>query len=144
MKKAKNIKLVKLVITFGLLAAIFIPVTSTLAAENYYDYAFTIKAYQANTKSGGLYRETTNTSNRWRVSMYESTESSGKDITRFWLSGSDNTKLSPSSDVLEDNGPYYADAYSSASQRTVYLTAENNNYNANSYACYGYWDEETN
>lgn len=68
-----------------------------------------------------------------------SDETGGTTKTRFWIEGSDGTNLSETMDILEDAGWSYKNPYSSANERTVYLTAENNNYNSESYTAIGRW-----
>ena len=67
-----------------------------------------------------------------------------KTLTRYWLEGANGDNVSKSVDISIADGAVYTPAYSSASQRNVYLTAENNNRNGDEYTVSGYWDEETN
>ena len=75
--------------------------------------------------------------------MTYSNEPGGNTITRFWMTEyktkSRATKLV---DVLEGY-EYYNSAYKIANKHDVALTAENNNYNNNTYIAEGYLDEET-
>jgi len=118
--------------------------TSINASNDNWAYSFTIKPNQANSRSDPRYRETTNDKNQWKVRMTASGEGTGT-ITRFWLEIKDGTNVSPSVNVKQAYDTYYyRDAYSNARKTNVYLTAENNNYNNNTYAVSGSWDEEVN
>lgn len=110
--------------------------------DNNVRFDFTIKAYQQNSREEGRYRGTSNVDNKWKVWMQESTEGKGT-YTTFWLEHYNGDNVSPAHSIREADGPCYYSAYSSASRSTVYLTAENNNYNDTSYFVKGVWDEET-
>ncbi len=64
-------------------------------------------------------------------------------ITNYWMENSATTNVTPTVSVTQGKGYYYENAYSSANGTTVYLTAENNNFNGSAYNVSGYWDEET-
>ena len=106
-------------------------------------FNFTIQPHQANTRSGARYRQTTNVNNKWKVNMQSSGEGA-RTVTTYWLENASGTNVSPSLNVKQGNGSYYSAAYSNASKKNVYLTAQNNNYNSSRYRVSGFWDEETN
>jgi hypothetical protein len=114
------------------------------AGNDNINFSFTIKPLGQNTRSSGQYRETTNQYNAWKVNLQNSNEASGNTVTRFWLEGYNKQNVSPSPDVLEGSGAHYYNTYTSASQRTVYLTAQDNDLNLTAtYTASGVWDEET-
>lgn len=113
------------------------------ASNDNISYSFTIKAYQENSRSAPRYRSTSNINNKWKVKMTRTLEGD-KTLTRYWLEGANGDNVSKSVDISIADGAVYTPAYSSASQRNVYLTAENNNRNGDEYTVSGYWDEETN
>lgn len=109
-------------------------------------YKLYVPGYQQNSDhTAGRYRQTTNNDNKWKVnqtSTLEGTGSSGNKTT-YWLEKSGGSNVSSGVTVSSADAPVYTRAYSSASQQTVYLTAENNNYNGDQFYVNGYWDEET-
>ena len=118
----------------------------TKASNDNYAYEFNIQAHYGNTYSPeARYRQTTDTTNKWKVSLENSTEGTGTKMT-FWLA-KDNAKktvVSGTHDVTQGTGAHYYNAKSEASKTDVKLGAENNNDTTNSYTISGYWDEETN
>lgn len=115
----------------------------TFATDDDISYSFSINALKGKTReSKGRYRQTVKTNNPWKVKLSKSGEGSGT-ITNFYLSGYDWSQVSPTVGAQQGNGYYYRNAYSSASQRTVYLTGYNNNYSTSGYTVKGCWDEET-
>ncbi|MGE1164474.1 DUF2712 domain-containing protein [Peribacillus simplex] len=141
MRKIKGKKLIQHALIFGLFATIFIP-SSTFAWPSTGGFAFNIQPNQGNTRSEGAYRSANTTAIPWGVQVDSSNESGDKTYTRFWIEGVDGTNVSESANVLEDSGDKWVNPYSTANQRTVYLTAENNNYNSESFLVTGFWDEE--
>ncbi|MGM0807466.1 MAG: DUF2712 domain-containing protein [Bacillota bacterium] len=132
-------------VKLGLCAAIgvgFLYPSISSAGYNEYGFEFTIKPQQGNSRSEGLYRSTTNRNDAWLVNVNHSGEGY-YDFSTFWLENSGGTNVSPSRLVSEADPNLYTKAYDNASQTTVYLTAENNNYNNTTYGVNGYWDEET-
>lgn len=139
MKKKNTLKFV----ICGILGiSIFFPSTISLAGDEQYGYSFTIKANQANSRTEARYRETTNRKNSWKVNMTNSGEGIGT-ITTYWLEIPSGTNVSRSINVVAKGGNYYTAAYDNASKTDVHLTAQNNNYNNESYGVSGFWDEET-
>lgn len=116
------------------------------ASDDNYGFDMNVKTYQGNVRTGSRYRSTTNTNNSWKVKMTDSWECSDRGdgcITTFWLEVGDGTNVSKSVNKAENQGYTYTQAYSSASKKDVYLTAENNNYSGTTYRIKGVWDEET-
>ncbi len=114
------------------------------ASNDNIGYSFTIKPYFGNTYSDGRYRQTTNTSNPWKVNMTYSGEGAGT-ITTYWLAkfNSSHNVVSGTHNVVQGTGAHYFTANSGAKKTNVCLGAENNNDSPNSYTVSGYWDEET-
>lgn len=116
---------------------------NAFAGNDNVGFSFTIKAWQGNTRvEDGRYRETANPNNSWKVNLTDSGEGT-ETITRFWLENFNQDNVSSAIDAVEGSGAHYKEAYGSASQVTCYLTAENNNWNNETYIAYGFWDEET-
>lgn len=133
----KTLKLVTLATTFCVLMGI--TANATYVCN---DYDGRIKAYHANTRFEFALRSTNQTANPWRVAIRESGEGKGT-ITTFWLEDFYGNNVSADINVKYDGySEYYASPYSTANGIDVYLTAENNNYNAASYNLRGYWSEE--
>lgn len=137
---------IKKLLVAGLSAIAIITVAapaSFAAQNNEYGFSFNIKANQGNTRSVGRSRTT---NHMWMVNA-KTTNESGSVFhvgtkTTFWLENKGGTNVSPSTDVVVGNGAYYQQGYDN-SKTTVYLTAQNNNYNSNTYYVHGVWDEET-
>lgn len=131
----------------GLAAAMIIAMNAStvLAADDDIAYSYTIKANYGNTYSDSRYRQTTNTSNKWKVNMTYSGEGEGT-VTTYWLAlfNENHDVGSATHDVKQGSGAHYYKANSNASQKDVCLAAENNNNSTNTYTVSGYWDEETN
>ena len=118
---------------------------NAFATDDNYSFAFMIKPYHANSRvesSGARYRETTDPKNMWKVGLRKSGEGSGT-ITNFWLEVYDETNVSGDISAKQGTKNYYKAAYETASQKNVYLTAENNGYDSIRYNVSGVWDEET-
>ncbi|MFC6202260.1 DUF2712 domain-containing protein [Lactiplantibacillus nangangensis] len=126
------------ILTFGVIGA-----NTAYASNDNWGFRFGIQSNQANSRSGRRYRETTNVNNKWKVNMQRSGEGA-RTVTTYWLENAKGTNVSPSLHVKQGSGSYYSTAYSDASKKYVYLTAQNNNYNGSHYTVSGYWDEETN
>lgn len=123
--------------------ALLIP-ASIYASDDKWGYAFKIKGYQENTRTGPRFRQTNNTANPWKVALEKSNEGGKGSITTFWLEVKSGKNVSTSVNAKQGHAPYYTSAYSDANHVDVYLTAQNNNYNARFYDVSGHWDEETN
>lgn len=110
------------------------------AADDNISYKFKIYSYNQNGQEAkGRYRQTLRPENPWKVQLKES-----KQITSlFWLEGNNGQNVSPDAIGRRGEKPVYTSAYVSASQRTVYLTAQNNVWESAEYYVSGIWDEET-
>ena len=118
---------------------------SVHASNDKIDYSITVGSYHINgriKKEDARYRQTTNVNNPWKVRLDESSEGNGT-ITTFWLENSNEKNVSKSQDVKQGKGFHYDNPNATANQTTVYLTAQNNNYDAHAYTVSGKWDEET-
>lgn len=122
------------------LMCITIMVPTAYAADDNISYRFKIYSYNKNgQESKGRYRQTLRPENPWKVQLQES-----KKITAlFWLEGDNGENVSPDAVGRRGEKPVYTSAYASASQRTVFLTAENNVWESAEYYVEGIWDEET-
>lgn len=135
-------KITKIAFAAVLAGVISVPITS-FASNDDIDFSFKIYSYHQNGKEAdGRYRQTEDINNPWKVRLDNSGEGKGT-ITRFWLENSSAHNVSVSKDVKQGNGPYYTNPDTGANKRTVWLTAENNNFNGSSYTVSGIWDEET-
>jgi Protein of unknown function (DUF2712) len=143
MKKEAKIKIASLGLALGIAAGVIVPASISYATDDDIGYTFTIQGWQQNTSGTARYRETSDTTNAWKVRVTNSTESGGDTYTRFWLQNRDSgSNVSASMNVMEDKGYYYNNPYSSANKSWVRLTAENNNYNNDVFDVTGHWDEE--
>lgn len=104
-------------------------------------FSFTVPKNQGNGYTPHRYRQTTNIHNQWKVNLAYSGEGVNT-ASRFWLELDNGANVSDSHVVTQGTGNHYYDAKSTASEKNVHLTAENNNYSGNSYKVSGYWDEE--
>ena len=137
-KKAVLVK----AMTMAILSVSFV---GKAATDNNVDFSFKVGAYHENGRvknKDARYRSATNEDNAWKVKMTDSREGSGS-VTKFWIELYDGTNVSDTVSATQGNSEYYKSATSQASKATVYLTAENNNYNGTSYWVSGVWDEET-
>ncbi|MDD3184360.1 MAG: DUF2712 domain-containing protein [Anaerostipes sp.] len=135
----------RLSISILLLIMLMIPASSyVFAADNNFGFSFHIPGGTGSNgqEEKGRYRQTRHTDNPWKLDFNKSGEGAGT-YSDFWLEKSSGKNVSTVRHA-KCNGPvYYTNAYSSASETTVYLTAENNNKNGSAYTVSGYWDEET-
>ncbi|WP_288885195.1 DUF2712 domain-containing protein [uncultured Eubacterium sp.] len=109
------------------------------------DYKGVILKYRNNTTLDSAYRDTNSAVVPFSVRLDESdepTKDGKKTITRFWLEDKNFDNISKTIDVTLKEGFYKTNPYSEANKKTVFLTAENNNYNANMYNIKGKWKEE--
>lgn len=144
MKKSFKRKWGQLGLALGIGVSVFGTSIVSQAADDNNGYTFQIYSYQINTRDANesAYRQTTSVNNPWKVKLTSSSEGANS-ITRFWLERKDETNVSTAIDKLEGDPASYLKPYSSANQTTVYLTAQNNNYNLDQYVASGVWDEET-
>ena len=109
------------------------------------DYKGVIREERSNTTLDYAYRDTNSIADPFRVKLDKSDEpkNNGKNtITRFWLENKSRDNISKTMDVTLNEGYYRQNPYKEANKKRVYLTAENNNYNANVYTIEGQWKEE--
>lgn len=91
--------------------------------------------------SDARYRQTTNTSNPWKVNM-TNIRGDSDGIATYWIArNADHVQVSDAHNVHAGTGAHYYNARSSANQTNVVLAADNNNNVAAD--VWGYWDEET-
>lgn len=140
-----KIKKRKIMLALTVATLMAINASPVFASDDNIGYSYTIKANYGNTYSDSRYRQTTDTSNKWKVQMDYSGEGVGT-ITTYWLALFNQTHdaASAAHDVKQGSGAHYYKAKSNASQKDVCLGAENNNNSTNTYTVSGYWDEETN
>lgn len=125
---------------------VLVALSGTLVASASNDnigFKFRIMTYQMNSNTAGRYRQTTNPDNKWKVNLLKSGEGKGT-ITTFFLENDFGLNLSKGHQVKQGSGNHYYSAYANASKKYIFLSAENNNWNNNSYMVSGNWDEETN
>lgn len=137
----KKIKHVAFAAVVG--AGIFTTAGFTHASNDNHDFSFDLLSYHGNNYSGEIYRQTTDTSNKWKVEFTYSAEGKGT-VATFWLDKKNHGIVSDTYNVTQGSGAKYYTAYKTANKANVRLGAENNNYTANTYAISGYWDEEIN
>lgn len=113
-----------------------------LASNDNIAYNFSLKPEHGNSYSAERYRQTTDTSNKWKVNLSYSSEGKGT-VATFWLDKS-GTRVSDVHSIAQGSGNHYFTAFSTANQSNVRLGAENNNYTTTGYTISGYWDEEIN
>lgn len=107
---------------------------------------FSMKIYgeQTNSWTDARWRQTDSVDNKWKVDFQNSNEEGAEyTITTFWLEHTNGTNVSDAHDVKEGTGAHYYTPRESANESYVRLTAENNDFDFNSYSISGYWDEET-
>ncbi|MBH0161835.1 DUF2712 domain-containing protein [Fictibacillus sp. 26RED30] len=113
-----------------------------LASNDNVEYSFSLKPEHGNSYSKERYRQTTDTSNKWKVNYSYSSEGKGT-VATYWLDKS-GTRVSDTHDVAQGSGAKYYTAFSTANQKDVRLGVENNNYTTSGFTASGYWDEEIN
>lgn len=136
----------KIFITLMALVLLALPVTNIVfAGDDNISYEFRIPGGSGKPngqESKGQYRQTSNPENPWKVQLKKSEEGDGT-ITTFWLEKRNGANVSKTRNAKCKGPAYYTNAYKSASEVKVYLTAENNNDSGLSYLVSGIWDEET-
>lgn len=135
----------KQILTLALAIICAMSAIPTFASNDNIGYSFSIKSSLQNTYSDKRYRQTTDTSNKWKVNMAYSEEGVGT-MTVYWLSlfNSTHERVSGTHSIKQGTGDHLYNATYKASQTDVCLSAENNNNSLNTYTVSGYWDEETN
>lgn len=143
--KSNSKNLFKIVIGLATLVGVITMGNVSFASDDNIEYGFTIKANYANSYTTKRYRQTKSAENPWKVNLKRSDEGSGT-LTTFWISYDaleGNTLGSGTYKVKQGSGAKYFGARWHASKQNVKLSAENNNYSANTYWVEGTWDEET-
>lgn len=136
-------KIIKATMLFMLLIGSAVLPAFAASTNDNISYSFTIGASQKNGYSGPRDRTTTNTRNSWKVNMTYDSEGAGTKAT-YWLArASDKAMASGSHTITVGSGNHYYPATNTASNKSVVLAGENNNYTPNRYTVAGYWDEET-
>lgn len=119
-------------------------VNAYAASTDNIGYSFKILPYQQNSHSAVRYRGTDNPHRAWMVNFKKSGEIGSKTKTRYWLSLTyGRGQASDDHDVVVGSGRHFYRGNQYSNKTDVYLAAENNNYNTESYYVSGYWDEET-
>lgn len=136
MKKRKKVSL--LVLASALSFSIFAS-NQANAAVKATSFEYKIKKQNGNTRGEPRLRNTTKPSNKWAVRVDWSNEEGGRTFTSFFLERNDNVNVSSYINVREGEPAYYKSAYSSANKTYVYLTAENNNTNNDTFNVKGIW-----
>ncbi|MCO7175009.1 DUF2712 domain-containing protein [Sporolactobacillus kofuensis] len=137
-------KLMKLILAGLIALCLLIPTISHAAEKNEYRYNFNIGPYQANSRvsdANAHKRTTTNIHEAWMVNL-EGSEEGFNSITQFWMENKSGHNITPTVNAYSGRGEAYEKASDDATGVYCYLTAQNNNYNNNSYNVSGYWDEE--
>ncbi|MBS6179832.1 DUF2712 domain-containing protein [[Clostridium] innocuum] len=137
----KNKKIITAALSAIVLGTVLMS-SSVFAAKDHWGFGFEILGYQENSRSSPRHRGTSNYKTPWFVAMTSSGENGSGTFTNFWLEIRNGKNVSDYVSVKEGGGEYKREAYSDACKTDVYLTAENNNYNAERYDVSGIWDEE--
>ena len=115
-------------------------VPAVYADDTNTSFKFKIYSYNQNgQESKGRYRQTLRPENPWKVKLVESKNPTAL----FWLEGNNGQNVSADAVGRRGGGAVYTPAYASASQRTVYLTGQNNVWESAEFYVSGVWDEET-
>lgn len=121
---------------------IFTVSNSAFASNDNVEFSFKLQPNHGNSYSGSRYRQTSDSTNKWKVNLAYSSEGKGT-VATFWLDKS-GTRVSDTHNVTQGTGDHKYLAFSTANQSNVRLGAENNNPTPDSYTVSGYWDEEIN
>lgn len=135
-------KIAGIVLTAISVATLAIP-SVYAGMENDFAFKFKVGSFKRNGHCDTeRNRQTADPADRWKVELTSSGEGKGT-YTTFWLENYDEDNVSETVKVKQGKGYYYRPSKRSGCKTYVYLTAENNNFNSNSYEVRGYWDEET-
>ncbi len=97
-----------------------------LASTKTYSYKISVPAHLQNGREDtGRYRGDVSGSNKWGVKVEKSSEGSGT-ATDFWLEVASGKNVSHYVRAYEDGNWYKKDAFESARNQKVFLTAEDN------------------
>ncbi len=139
--KTRKRNFVAIITATVMLVMISIP---AFASDDNIPYRFHLQTGGANSylsSSESRYRQTTNTSNPWKVNMTNIRDDSDGKATYWIARNADHIQVSDAHNVHAGTGAHYYNARSSANQTNVVLAADNNNNVAAD--VWGYWDEET-
>ena len=128
-------------------ALLAVPIMRVEAKEDSISYSFKLKPYYGEDSTGFRYRQTLNVNNCWKVDLAYSSEGAGTKATFFLGQQIYIFGLKIASEpytIKQGTGAHYYPSYVNGLQTNVVLSAENNNYTANTYNVSGYWDEEVN
>ncbi len=140
--KDRKSRAISLIAVVAVVFTVLMVSASSVFATQAYDFHFRVEAWQANGhEPTPRYRGDVSASNRWWVKLVKSGEGKGA-LTDFWLEARDGTNLSPYMRVQCGSGWYAQRAYASASNRKVFLTAEDNNSKATGYNVSGRWQTQ--
>lgn len=101
--------------------------------------------FQDNDVTEGRHRDATDYRNAWKTEVKTSSEGKGTYST-YWLENIYSVNVSPSHNVKQGSGAHYFatnDSGTLASNITVHMAVQNNNWGPTRYKVTGYWDEET-
>ncbi len=117
------------------------PTTMAFAKYQTYGFHIAIPTHQENGREDiGRYRGDVGAKNLWGVNMIRSTEKTQPHTaTDFWLELLSGVNVSPSVRAVSGRSWYTQVAFSTATRKKVYLTAEDNTNNANGYIVSGRW-----
>ena len=142
MKLLKN----KVLMVGFLTMAIIATAIPAFADNDNIPFTFRLQTGGANSyvsDSAARYRQTTNTSNPWKVKVTEQTGDSDYTAT-YWIARTGEVghpQVSDANNVKSGSGEHYYNARATASKVHVVLGADNNNNVASTVK--GVWDEET-
>lgn len=140
--KHKTGMVASVIMVFAMAFTMLVASASSVFATSAYDFHFRVEAWQANGhEPTPRYRGDVSASNRWWVKLIKSGEGKGA-LTDFWLEAKNGTNLSPYMRVQCGSGWYGQRAYASASNRKVFLTAEDNHNKATGYNVSGRWQTQ--
>lgn len=115
---------------------------SSVFATQAHDFSFRVQPRQQNAQEPhGRWRGNVAPSDRWWVKLIKSGEGKGA-ATDFWIESANGVHLSHYMRVRCGKGWYGKEAFSSASNRRVYLTAEDNEYKSTGYNISGRWQTQ--
>ncbi len=143
-KKTRFTQIIAIAVLLAIISALSSTVAFASTDENI-SYLFTVKNYLGISRdSNPQWRSTSDNNNAWKVNFKTSEEPGNSTMTKFSLGLEEEDNLASNwYGVVVGTGAHYYAANNDGDFATVYLQAQNNNNNANSYVISGYWDEET-
>lgn len=132
----------KLIFCFSIFLTLGFTLTpALLASQDHDEFSFEIQG-DNNQRDNYRYRDSNDNTVPWSVYVSYSDEcESDNCLTRFWLETKDGDNVA-APQVLGTYDRKTQRPYSKASNKNVYLTAEDNDVGTNSYTVEGDWDEE--